>query len=73
MWCPLGVPAESAVEVLRGWMSCWYLQNTGCWRMGCPVACLVTNAASGAQRVVGVCWVWECQERVLMGQEGVER
>lgn len=69
----VSVPAEPAVEVLRGWMSCWCLQNMGCRRMGCPVACWVNNAASGDERVVGVCWVWERQERVLMGWKGGRR
>lgn len=56
-----------------GRMTCWYLQNMGCGKMGCPVACWVSNADWGDERVVGICWVWECQEGgadVLLGQGG---
>lgn len=62
----VSVPAEPAVELLRGWMSCCTCRTWEGWRVGCPVACLVSHAASGAERVVGVCWVW-------VGQEGVRR
>lgn len=54
-------------------MTWGYLQNRGCGRVGCLVACWVSNADWGNERVVGVYWEWECQEGgadVLLGQGG---
>lgn len=71
--CPLGLSVSLQSLQWRGWMSCWCLQNMGGWRVECPLAFLVSNAASGAERLLGVCWGWGCQEKVLVGQEGVGR